>query len=235
MGLVWREPGAPVSEIRVIESSTNRAELTDCDSGTVASRIPETRDLKIRISDQNPGIETRDPEIRVSEIRLVESSTTRAELTDCDSGTVASQIVINSRTTTSQMYETVPRRARIQGSLTCVSLNSSLDSSKQKEQDPGYPKPGTRSEIRVIESSINRAGLTDCDSGTVRSRVEIRDLKIRVWDQNPGIGTRDPEIRVSEIRVVEFSTNRAELTDCDSGTVSSRIPETRNLKPETRD
>ena len=48
---------------------------------------------------------------------------------------------INSRTTTSQKCEAVPGRARIEGSLTFVSLNSRLDSEKEEEEDAAFSSP----------------------------------------------------------------------------------------------
>ena len=43
--------------------------------------------------------------------------------------------VLDLRTTTSQKCEAVPRRARIQGSWTIVSLNSRLESNRGKEEE----------------------------------------------------------------------------------------------------
>ena len=41
--------------------------------------------------------------------------------------------VLNLRTTTSQKCEALPRRARIEGSQTCVSADSRLESNKEEE------------------------------------------------------------------------------------------------------
>jgi len=50
--------------------------------------------------------------------------------------------LLNLRATTSQKCEAVPRRARIEGSLTCVSLNSKLGSIKKKKKVYRVPSDG---------------------------------------------------------------------------------------------
>jgi hypothetical protein len=58
---------------------------------------------------------------------------------------------IDLRTTTSQKYEAVPRRARFQGSKTVVSLNSRLESNQ--EEGEAHPE----SELRTTMASISAA------------------------------------------------------------------------------
>ena len=48
--------------------------------------------------------------------------------------------VLNSRRTFSQACKAVPRRARMQGSSTSVSLNSRLESDTDEEEEGGMPR-----------------------------------------------------------------------------------------------
>ena len=64
-------------------------------------------------------------------------------------------------TTTSQNCEAVPRRARIQGAWTCVSLNSRLESNKEEEEEVK----------RSVTRSVTRAGRLEAGG---RSGSELR-------------------------------------------------------------
>ena len=56
------------------------------------------------------------------------------------------KVTINSKTTTSQKCEAVPRRVRMQGSYTFASLNSRLESNREEEEEGGL-RPPERSDI----------------------------------------------------------------------------------------
>jgi len=53
------------------------------------------------------------------------------------------------RATTSQKCAAVPRRARIEGSKTCVSLNSRLESNKEEEEECTQKRRDAEIQLRV--------------------------------------------------------------------------------------
>ena len=81
--------------------------------------------------------------------------------------------VIDSRTHTSQNREAVPRRARIQGSQTFVSLNSRLASNTDKEEDGP-----------LLASSVATASLKRSRSSTLIAKVETLLSRVTVESSN---------------------------------------------------
>jgi len=63
--------------------------------------------------------------------------------------------VLKLRTTTSQKCAAIPRRARIQGSWTCVSLNSRLESNKERRRRKMGEK-GPESALAGVERPVLR-------------------------------------------------------------------------------